>query len=409
MTRPRTESNQQSQHLRAAFIEFEDASHKLSDFHRALESKLGSVTEELRHSRLAQARELADKQRIAARLGSLLDALPGGVVVLDQYGAIQEFNPAAIDLLGEMRRGDSWMTIVARAFAPRAGDGHDISLVDGRLVNIATQALSREPGQILLLKDVTETRRLQDQLAHHKRLSTKVEMAAALAHQIRTPLATALLNTSNLLRTRSEEARERAIYRSLKSLRKLERVVDEMLLFARGRSLSVDVVDVTDLVSQIETSARQSHSSDEFKIVTSEISPALAVAVNRDALISVALNLIDNASQACRGRGVIGITANAVNGLLELVFHDSGPGIDTRHAENIFEPFFTTRPNGTGLGLAVARAVVRAHGGELDLAASTSGAQFVLRLPIHSPVSPSGSSTDLSTHTTVTPDTEYCL
>lgn len=376
-------THQRSESLREAFAEFEDASAQLSAFYRDLEHEVAGLTAELARSRAAEAHELAEKRRLAARLASLLDALPAGVVVLDQHGLVQEFNPAATELLGPLAPGQSWAGIVAAAFAPRWDDGHDISLADGRRVNLATQALAGEPGQILLLKDVSETRRLQDSLAHHKRLSAKTEMAAALAHQIRTPLACALLSTGNLRRARTDAERERTVTRAVKSLRKLERLVDEMLLFARGGKLDVEAITAAALLAEIASAQAEAFGYDGFVVALAPAPPAATVHANVAALTSIALNLIDNASQACGGRGVLTITARVVDGTLEVAFADDGPGISAAERARVFEPFHTTRANGTGLGLPVARAVARAHGGDLVLAPPAAvGACFLLRLPL---------------------------
>ena len=168
-----------AEQLSEAFAEFEDASRALGLFYRDLERQVARLSEELAQARAAEAREYSEKERVARRLQSLLDALPGGVVVLDQHGRVQSCNPVAGELLGPVVCGEGWSDVVERAFAPRWDDGHDVSLADGRRVNIATQALDGEPGQILLISDVTETRRLHEQLEHHKRLSAKTEMAAA--------------------------------------------------------------------------------------------------------------------------------------------------------------------------------------------------------------------------------------
>ena len=366
-----------------AFAEFEDASKQLSSFYTNLERQVAMLSNELSASRAGQARELQEKERLAARLNSLLDALPGGVVVLDQRGLVQEFNPAATELLGPIVAGDAWHGIVSRAFAPRWDDGHDLSLGDGRRVNIATQALSGEPGQILLIKDVSETRVLQDQLAHHKRLSAKTEMAAAMAHQIRTPLAAALLNVGNLRRSRSDAAREKAIERSLQSLRKLERLVDEMLLFARGGQLAVEAVAASDLLAAVESAAREAFSVAGLALAFAPFTAPGRVYANLAALTSVSLNLIDNACHACHGQGRVTVTAGIVDDQLCIAFQDDGPGISSEQAAQIFEPFFTTRANGTGLGLAVARAVTQAHAGHLTLVTGTGpGACFLLTLPL---------------------------
>ncbi|MEX2482283.1 MAG: ATP-binding protein [Gammaproteobacteria bacterium] len=374
--------------LTAAFAEFEDASRTLSSSYRDLEQHVVQLTEELAAARRAQSHEAAEKDRLAARFVSLLEALPAGVVVIDQRGQVQQCNPVARDLLGADIRGEAWNAVVARAFAPRWDDGHDISLSDGRRVNIATQALPGEPGQILLLQDVTETRRLHEQLAHHKRLSAKTEMAAALAHQIRTPLASALLSTANLKRARSAAERERAAERSVKSLRRLERLVDEMLLFARGGRLDVEAVPVDALLDAFAAGAAEAFGYAEYEIAINPFAGAGNVHANVAALTSIALNLIDNAHLAAGGRGRIAISALIVGERLELRFTDDGPGIADDCREQVFEPFFTTRSNGTGLGLAVARAVARAHAGDLVIESAARGCCLLLTLPLAGATAP---------------------
>lgn len=382
-TAPRT-APASAQELCDAFAEFETASAKLSAFYAGLEQQVATLADELAASRAGQARELREKERLAARLESLLDALPAGVVVLDGQGRVQSFNPVAAELLGQLAVGDAWAAVVERAFAPRWDDGHDVSLADGRVVNLATQALVGEPGQILLLNDVTETRRLQDQLAHHKRISAKTEMAAAMAHQIRTPLAAALLNVGNVKRAAADpEHAERAAGRALKSLRRLERLVDEMLLFARGGNLAVSRVPVGELLRRVADAAREAFASDRFTLECEALEDASEVWANGEALTSIVLNLVDNAQQACDGEGTVRISARVAGEACELAVEDDGPGVPGDARERIFEPFHTTRANGTGLGLSVARAVARAHAGELALGdAPSGGARFVLTLPL---------------------------
>jgi two-component system sensor kinase FixL len=100
------------------------------------------------------------------------------------------------------------------------------------------------------------------------------------------------------------------------------------------------------------------------------------------ALLSQALvNLFRNAGDAMAGGGTLGVSFEARDGGLEIAVSDSGPGIPPDRAESIFNPFFTTKARGAGLGLAVARAAVDAHGGTLELLPSEGGARFLLRLP----------------------------
>ena len=369
-----------------AFEEFEDASHALSRYYRDLERQVEKLAGQLQSSR-AEAEQAAEENALlAARLSSLLEALPGGVVVLDQFGRVQEFNPAANALLGDLTVGRPWSEVVEKSFAPRWDDGHDISLADGRLVNIATQALGDEPGQILLVTEVTDTRRLQEQLAHHKRLSAKTEMAAAMAHQIRTPLSAAVLHTGNIERATKESDRTRAASRAMQALRRLESLIKEMLLFARGGSLEVEWLSAAELTRLLNAQLGEIESSDGFAVdvtVSEAVKDTHGIHANRDALTSVALNLIENARLAISGVGQCHVGIERVGDQIQLIFTDTGPGVPEHQQDQLFEPFYTTRASGTGLGLAVARAVARAHGGELDLDRNYGpGARFVMSLPL---------------------------
>lgn len=394
-----TATRNTAEQLQDAFSEFESVSRLLSSSYAALQAQVQRLTGELGQARRERAARDAENARLAARMDNLLDALPGGVVVLDKRGLVQQSNPAARELLGDIRCGEAWSDIAARAFSPRHDDGHDISLANGRVVNLATQALGGEPGQILLLSEVTETRRLHDQLAHHKRLSEKTEMAAALAHQVRTPLATALLHARNLTRTSDEARRRRAADQTVAALGRLERLVEDMLLFARGGKLEFETVAAADVLETIARASVDAGFGHDFDLSFDPLSDDIVVRVNRHALTSIALNLVDNARQAClaatrdttqRG-GRLHIGARVAGARLELRFTDDGPGIAAAGAASIFEPFYTTRANGTGLGLAVARAVARAHGGDLSLETPARGACFVLALPL--------AATDAAAHT----------
>ncbi len=178
--------------LEQAFSLFNQMSTQLNDSYSLLEARVTELKGELAVVSAQRMAELAEKERLANRLQNLLDLLPGGIIVIDSQGIVSEANPAARELLGQPLVGELWRQVIARCFAPREDDGHEISLKDGRRLSISTRSLDAEPGQLVLLNDLTETRLLQDQLARHERLSSLGRMVASLAHQIRTPLSAAL-------------------------------------------------------------------------------------------------------------------------------------------------------------------------------------------------------------------------
>lgn len=394
-----TEAQLSPDALQDAFRAFNQLSSQLASSYQALEQRVSHLNEELHQTQDARIRELTEKERLANRLSTLLQALPGGVVALDSNGIVQEYNQVAIDLLGEPLAGVSWAQVIQRAFAPRGDDGHDVSLVDGRRVNISTCPMINEPGQILLLTDVTEMRELQERLSQQQRLVAMGEMAASLAHQIRTPLASAMLYTSHLRRPGlKQEDQERFSEKVRARLAHLEHIVNDMLLYARsnntGEHQSFRVHNLlTELEHNLDAQLLQSQVHYQWRDETRDAS----LVGNQQMLLSALTNLGMNALQAMQGKGELIVYARQSDQhAIDVVVSDNGPGITKDKLEHIFDPFFTTRPEGTGLGLAVVRAIVHAHKGEIIVDSQAGrGTTFVLRLP--AAIAATQSTNDLTT------------
>jgi two-component system sensor histidine kinase FlrB len=331
-----------------------------------LEARVTELKGELAVVSAQRMAELAEKERLAYQLQNLLDLLPGGVIVIDGSGMVREANPAAVDLLGQPLIGELWRHVISRCFAPREDDGHEVSLKDGRRLSIATRSLDAEPGQLVLLNDLTETRHLQDQLARHERLSSLGRMVASLAHQIRTPLSAALIYASHLLEQELPAATQQRFAGRLKErLHELEHQVRDMLVFARGELPLTDRLPPDALFQALQTAA-QTHVQDvqvRWQCDTRDGE----VLCNRDTLVGALLNLIENAIQASAGDVRLKVHLYTRDNNLRVSVSDSGSGIDTKVLARLGEPFFTTKTTGTGLGLTVVKAVARAHQGELQL------------------------------------------
>ena len=375
--------------LQDAFEVFNEVSQQLADSYRELEHRVVHLDQELECARNDRLRELTEKERVANRLESLLKALPAGVVVIDNDGIVIECNPAAMDLLGSPLLGLAWIDIIQRAFAPRSDDGHDVSLRDGRKVSLSTQSLDGQPGQILLLQDVTETRALQDRLSRNKRLSDMGEMAATLAHQIRTPLSAALLYSSHLMRgSLEEEKRLRFSSRIRTSLQQLENQVNDMLMFARGGSAGGEQINIKELLQQIKQSMEMQLLESESLIEVDCEDAELSILGTRESLLGAFQNMVNNAINA-GGEGTrIKLSARQIhhNGLpmTVLAVQDNGPGIPDASLSKIFEPFFTTGSRGTGLGLAVVKAVAHSHNGIVTVESEQGvGSTFNMILPLY--------------------------
>ena len=354
------------QGLEQAFALFSQMSSQLTDSYSMLEARVTELKGELAVVSAQRMQELAEKERLANRLQNLLDLLPGGVIVIDALGIVREANPAACELLGLPLEGELWRHVIARCFAPREDDGHEVSLKDGRRLSIATRSLDAEPGQLVLLNDLTETRHLQDQLARHERLSSLGRMVASLAHQIRTPLSAALLYASHLTeQALPVETQQRFAGRLKERLHELEHQVRDMLVFARGELPLTDRVTPRQLMQSLQAAAL-THVQD-LPIRWQCDSHVGELLCSRDTLVGAILNLIENAIQASGGHVRLKVHLYTRENTLRLCVSDSGSGIDDAVLARLGEPFFTTKSTGTGLGLTVVKAVARAHQGELQL------------------------------------------
>ncbi|WP_460117472.1 sensor histidine kinase [Pseudomonas sp. H3_G09] len=354
------------QGLEQAFQLFNQMSSQLTDSYSLLEARVTELKGELAVVSAQRMQELAEKERLANRLQNLLDLLPGGVIVIDGHGLVREANPAALDLLGSPLEGELWRHVIARCFAPREDDGHEISLKNGRRLSISTRSLDAEPGQLVLLNDLTETRHLQDQLARHERLSSLGRMVASLAHQIRTPLSAALLYASHLTEQQLPvQTQQRFAGRLKERLHELEHQVRDMLVFARGELPLTDRLTPDALMQSLQAAAL-THVQD-LPIRWQCDSHAGELLCNRDTLVGALLNLIENAIQASAGEARLKVHCYTRGNTLRLCVSDSGSGIEPTVLARLGEPFFTTKVTGTGLGLTVVKAVARAHQGELTL------------------------------------------
>lgn len=229
---------------------------------------------------------------------------------------------------------------------------------------------------------------LSRELDAQKRLAAVGEVAATLAHQLRTPLSSALLYLEPIEsgELSSAEAASRAS-KSLARLRQIDSLINDMLTFTRGGRDGTDPVapgELLDAVAQVLAPR-----VGEPALQIDDASGDATLRGNREALVGAILNLADNALQAAGADARIQIRAVRCDAHVAITVSDNGPGIETPVRDRLFEPFFTTRSNGTGLGLAVVRSVAEAHGGSVDVfSPAGGGARFVIQLPLADARSP---------------------
>ena len=399
------------------------------DEHGALKGFIGS-TVDIDDRRRAQAeRERHHQETLAlyeelrvreARIRRLIDANIVGVVFSDPDSQLVEANDAFLDLLGysrdDMTAGRlrwreltpvEWKAASERAAAQLRETGScdtfekEYFRKDGSRVPvlIGAAAVGDERKEIVaFVLDITERKRAeqerqrlrqaQAELAYMSRILTMGELAASISHEIKQPIIAALASAETCVRWLERpvpdlgEVREAAARMSVE-VRRTSQIVDRLRsLYTKGEAQR-DSVDVNHLVTEM-VALLDHEASRRAVALRTELEPMLpAITGDRVQLQQVLLNLMLNAIEASKGAaGETLITTQRMESSVLISVKDSGAGLPTEHADRIFEAFFTTKPQGTGMGLAVSRAIVESHGGRLWATANAdAGATFQFTLP----------------------------
>ncbi|MBL0710367.1 MAG: HAMP domain-containing histidine kinase [Colwellia sp.] len=319
----------------------------------------------------------------------LIEMMPTGLVMLDGNGIVVKINKVARSLLEEPILGQLWFNVIARSFKPRADDWHEVSLKDGRRVKLEIASLGDQPGQLIMITDLTETRLLQDKVGQMQRLSSLGKMISTLAHQIRTPLSAAMLYSANLSNRKLADSARATFQEKLSArLHDLEQQVNDMLLFSKsGNEQVVAPLCVNELINDSVQTMDALITKAKAQVNVQLTNDHCQILANKNALIGAIQNLIHNALQAASAAKsepiVINIQVYVEQNTVYISVQDNGPGIDLAVTDKIFEPFYTSSSKGTGLGLAVVKSVVEAHQGEVSyLSQAGQGAHFCLKLPL---------------------------
>jgi signal transduction histidine kinase len=257
----------------------------------------------------------------------------------------------------------------------------------GMLFGLLLEARRRDRRTAAIIAAQTETAAAtRARLAQSEKLAALGQLAAAIAHEVRNALGiirSAAQGLGEDLPAGDTDA-QRASSFITAEIDRLGSVVSSLLSFARPPRLAPRAVPVAALFDQALLLARQDLEAKDIRVVRASGSPAPPdVRADSDLIVQVLIGLLANAADVVPRGGEVRLGAHATGGgLVEIDVADSGPGVPEELRTRIFEPFFTTRDKGTGLGLAVARQIVEAHEGRIEVAERPGGgALFRIALP----------------------------
>ncbi|AWK84997.1 two-component system sensor histidine kinase AtoS [Azospirillum thermophilum] len=355
----------------------------------------------------SMARALLDARSLTE---NILNSIADGVIAVDWAGQVTAINPAAEQMLGVAAAGvigkpyeslfkpdhrfASPLLDTLKTGRPHVGVALDFPAPKQTLyLNVSSSLLRNSRGEaigaVVVLKDLTEQRRLRTQIMRADRLAALGELVAGLAHEVRNPL-TSIRGFMQFLES-CEDIKEWQRYAPLivRQVDSLNRLVTELLEFGRPRPPAIRSVQLNDLIHEVSLLAGRKTGAR----MALDLAPDLPlVEADGEALKQVVLNLIINASQATPETGSIRVVTAAETGegdrrVAIVAVADDGEGIAPENLDKVFDPFFSTKPNGTGLGLAMAHRIVDAHHGTITIASTPgAGTTVTLRIPfLHSP------------------------
>jgi two-component system sensor histidine kinase FlrB len=264
---------------------------------------------------------------------------------------------------------------------------------------LETQPMSDKRGQVLVFHDVSKSNNLKQIRERYARLATLGELAARLAHQIRTPLGASMLFFSNIKNSLESSSREyKYLEKGMQGLRHIEAMIADMLMFTTNTREVSDKVHVSDIIYALENEKEVLSQQYHCEIIFDYKDDISDIRGNLYAIKSAIGNLIDNAAQACKakneqyiledrpysGKVRVLLTKMSENDDYSVCIQvtDNGVGIDEDNLIKLAKPFYTTKSNGTGLGLAVVKSVVDSHAGDFQVNSTIGeGTEVTIRLP----------------------------
>jgi two-component system sensor histidine kinase PilS (NtrC family) len=321
----------------------------------------------------------------------VIENTPSGLLTTDAAGTIILFNKAAEDITGLAREDAvgrslrSVFPIVKSLHVIRRSEASVTLQGRKKIIGLSISAIpdikNGEKGFIVIFQDLTEMKRMSEEIKRKEKLAAVGELSGKIAHEIKNPLASLkgsmeMLRESNL----EEEQKERLMRIAVKEMDRLNGILNDFLSYSKPRSLEFERFDLHEALS--ETLEMLNNRGAVGVTFHTGFQDPLPVNADEQRLQQVFWNLGINAIDAMPEGGELQVNTSVANGGVEIRFKDTGSGISKDVLSNIFFPFFTTKRNGTGLGLSIAYRVVEDHGGSIAVESRPGeGTEFTITLP----------------------------
>ncbi|MDI6808545.1 MAG: ATP-binding protein [Candidatus Eisenbacteria bacterium] len=372
---------------------------------------------------LANVKLMRDQVRLTEFTESILRNMNSGLIAIGLDGKVMYFNTSAQELLGYETRD-----IVGKEVEEVFGAGSGGSVLKGVLkggaaeeevylknssgaeipVSMRVSCIRDEKsgitGAVGIFNDLSESRRIEDQLRRTEKLASLGELSAGVAHEIRNPLA-GIATSAQVLKSKFEEDDKRTKFIDiiLEEVERLDKIVERVLLFAKPVAPSLSFTDLRESIERVLALSGDLIRSNGISVVKQYEEPIPMVYIDQDQMVQVIHNLVTNALHSMpqggtltfrllslkkagphrRRKGDLESIRLQPKEFLRLEIIDTGCGIPKEIVDRLFDPFFTTRPEGTGLGLSISQSIIREHGGTIAVSSEEGrGTVATVELPL---------------------------
>lgn len=352
------------------------------------------------HSYRVARRSLQDTSTFA---NEVVSHLPVGLIATDRSGRVTFFNSAAEQITNldkhiiRNQKPDALLPEGVCGIQKQLDQGQivteqemECSFATSRKIPVSVSAarIANESGeflgQVLIMRDLSEIRRLQDEVRRQEKLAAMGGLAAGVAHEVRNPLSS-IKALATFFAGQFEDGSEsnEAAKVMIQEVDRLNRVITELLEFSRPTDLKRQASDIGLLISRSIQLVQQDAANRSVDIRVNTADDICSAWIDPDRFTQCLLNLYLNAIQAMDAGGTLTVTCMAGEAKnFSVVISDTGSGIPPDQTNKIFDPYYTTKTKGTGLGLAIVQKIIEAHGGRIEVSsARDKGTSFSISLP----------------------------
>ncbi len=309
----------------------------------------------------------------------IINSVNVGIIVINTQGGVMLENP---EMKKMFDKGIIKEELLKKIMEGKRGNV--LLRENERFIDAVISSSRKEDLIIGIVRDITDLKRMEEELEHSRRLADIGKMASYIAHEVRNPLGVIRGMTQLIKMKFNGEVLNDYTEKVLKSVEMIDRIIEDTLDFARKKPLDIEKVNLGELIREIVESVpiKKKVSSKNARVIFDDTGEC-DINGDRMRLVRVFENLILNGLDAISEGGYVRISFNRDESNVYVNISDNGCGIDEKDINRIFEPFYTSKKHGTGLGLSIVKKIVDNHGGRISVKSKRGkGTVFTVQLPL---------------------------